>query len=120
MKTVESFNIQIFCGLKEGYDGKIHDIEEVEKLMQKFVDEKKECVTVTSTKFIYTDGNEPGVIVGLINYPRFPKLQYALKKRAVEIAKILMAAFKQNRVTVTMPNESLMLEQDDLKIENEL
>jgi hypothetical protein len=117
MRTVDSFNIQIFCGLKEGYSGKTHDIEDVERLMQKFVDAKKECVTITATKFVYTDGNEPGVIVGLINYPRFPKFQHTLKERAFEIAKILMVTFKQNRVTVTMPNESFMLEQDDVKNE---
>ncbi len=30
------------------------------------------CVTVTATSYIYTGGEEAGVIVGLINYPRFP------------------------------------------------
>lgn len=30
------------------------------------------CVTVTPTTYVYTGGEEEGVIVGLINYPRFP------------------------------------------------
>jgi hypothetical protein len=31
------------------------------------------CVTVTPTEYVYTGGREAGAIIGLINYPRFPK-----------------------------------------------
>lgn len=115
MKQIDSYNVQIYCGLKEGYDGKVHDLEEVEELMQKFVDENNECVTITPTKFVYTKGNEPGVIVGLIAYPRFAKSDFIIKERAVEIGKILMVAFKQNRLTITTPEQSIMLEQEDVE-----
>ena len=115
MKTNFAYNIQIFCGLKEGYDGKVHDVEQVEILMQKFVDENKDCVTITPTKFLYVGGSEPGVIVGLISYPRFIRSTTVLKNRAIEIAKILMVAFKQNRITITTPEESIMLEEEDVK-----
>lgn len=114
MKQIKSYNVQIYCGLKEGYEGKIHSLESVEDLMQKFVDEKKECVTVTPTRFIYTQGSEPGVIVGLISYPRFPKTDLEIKNRAIEIGKVLLMAFKQNRLTITTPEESIMLETEDV------
>ena len=115
LKTTSAYNIQIFCGLKEGYDGKVHDIEEVEALMQIFVDENKDCVTITPTKFIYVGGNEPGAIIGLISYPRFERTEIFLKNRAIEITKVLMSVFKQNRITITTPFESIMIEQEDLE-----
>lgn len=115
MKILESYNVQIFCGLREGYGIKTHQIEDVERVLQKYVDEKKECVTLTPTQFIYTKGDEPGVIIGLITYPRFPRTKEEIRERAIEIAKILMVTFKQQRITITTPAESIMIEEEDVK-----
>lgn len=109
-KTCSSFNVQIWCGLKEGYDGKIHDISEVQTICQNYVNNKKECVTVTATNFVYVDGAEPGVCVGFIRYPRFPHSEMEIQGRAIELAEILMKTLNQNRVTVTTPSMSYMLE----------
>ncbi|ARB06063.1 hypothetical protein FDH38_gp009 [Dinoroseobacter phage vB_DshS-R5C] len=40
--------------------------------VQKYCDEVGLCVTVTSTRFVFTGGYEMGYRVGLRNYPRFP------------------------------------------------
>lgn len=111
-KITTSYNVQIWCGLKEGYDGIVHTIDEVNSVCQKYVDAKKECVTVSPTSFIYTDGNEPGVVVGFISYPRFPKGDWEILSRAKELAEILMKEFNQNRVTITTPEVSIMLENE--------
>ena len=48
------------------------------------------CVTVTPTKYIYTGGQEDGVVVGIRNYPRFPSTEEELEGRAIQIARELM------------------------------
>ena len=73
MKITKGYNVQIWCGLKERDTEYLHSIEEVKTICQKFVDEVGQCVSVTPTEFIYTKGNEEGVVVGFIIYPRFPK-----------------------------------------------
>lgn len=46
------------------------DFDEARDLCRAFCDEEGLCVTVTPTTYVYTGGEEDGVIVGLINYPR--------------------------------------------------
>lgn len=53
------------------------------------------CVTVQSTTYIYTDGEEVGYVVGLINYPRFPKSDSDIFAMALEIAETLKGLYKQ-------------------------
>jgi len=113
MKKLNSYNVQIWVGLKEGYGDIIHSLDEVKLLCQKYVDVKKQCVTVTATEFIYTEGNEPGAIIGFISYPRFPKEHKEIDERALELASILIKELGQKRVTVTTPEESIMLENEN-------
>ena len=109
MKTVESFNIQIWLGLREGYTDKVHTIEEVYKVCQDLCNIWKACFTVTPTRFIYVDGWEDGVVIGLINYPRFPKDKQRLIYDSWEIADILKEHFKQIRVSITTPEKTYTL-----------
>lgn len=63
---------KIYVGLKNRATGEEYSVDYVKQLCQKHVDKIGLCVTVTETDYIYTNGSEKGVIVGLINYPRFP------------------------------------------------
>lgn len=110
MKTVPTYNIQIWVGLRVGYSDEIYTIKDVETLVDEYVNEIKDCVTITPTQFRYVNGNEPGVIVGYINYPRFPQSPEELTKRALDLAEILMCGLEQNRVSVTTPSDTYMLE----------
>jgi len=112
IKITKSFNIQIWCGLKEGYNGKTHKIQEVKKLLQQFVDKESFCVSVTKTDFIYKNGIESGVMIGIISYPRFKRTEANLLSLANKIATQMILKFKQNRVTITTPKQSIMLEID--------
>ena len=109
----KSYNVQIWLGLRVGYTDRIHPIEAVEMLVDDFVNEIKDCVTITPTQFRYVNGNEPGVIVGWINYPRFPQPPEELTKRAIDLAEILMCALGQNRVSITTPDKTYMLERNE-------
>ena len=54
-----------------------------------FCDKEGLCVTVTPTTYVYTNGQEEGVIVGLINYPRFPAEPGAIYATANALAEKL-------------------------------
>jgi len=61
------------------------------------------CVTVTPTHFIYTGGEEAGVEVGLINYPRFLLSNGAVTERARILSLKLLEATYQHSVLVMTP-----------------
>lgn len=64
------------------------------------------CVTVTPTKYVYTGGDEDGVIVGLINYPRFPKYFHDLFSIAEELAEKLCIDLGQQSYSIDTPKET--------------
>lgn len=115
MKIKKGTNIQVWCGLKERDTNVLHTLEEVKEICQKFVDDIGECVSVTPTDFIYTNGNEQGVVVGFINYPRYPRKKKDIRRRAIQLATLLMYDLNQYKVTVTTPKKSYMLENNTLK-----
>ncbi len=110
MKSVDTLTAKIYLGLREGYSDRIHNVKELKNFLQKYVDKIGFCVTITPTTFIYTDGRENGAIIGLINYPRFPKTKKELKQRAEEIAKLCKDKYKQNRVSIEYQDRTIMLE----------
>ena len=112
-KIVSTWQAQIYCGLRVGYTDEILSIEKVYEVCQKYVDEIGWCVTVTRTEFIYKDGNEPGVIVGIINYPRFPSDHDILRERIVGLAKQLLTELKQIRISIAFPKVTIMLEKEN-------
>jgi len=65
------------------------------------------CVTVTPTEYVYTGGQEAGVIVGFINYPRFPKSLDEIQDQAQELAKELCHQLYQKSYTIEGPNETV-------------
>lgn len=64
------------------------------------------CVTIESTHFIYTGGEESGFVVGLINYPRFPKEDVEIFARAKSLALELLEATFQHSVLIMTPTET--------------
>ena len=58
------------------------------------------CVTIESTLFIYTGGEEYGYVVGLINYPRFPLSNTEIWQRALDLANLLLDETYQHSVLI--------------------
>ena len=112
MKTVDSFNIQIWLGLREGYTEKKHDINDVYDVVYKVCQYPGNCLTVTPTRFIYKGGWEDGVVIGIINYARYPIGKMNHKYNALEIAERLKAHFKQQRVSITTPEKTYLIGED--------
>ena len=110
MAKSKTFWAKIYVGFKERNTGKaIGSLRKTRKICQEYVNEVSYCVTIKSTEYIYFNGRERGVEVGLINYPRFPEPPSLTQVRAIELAERLKKAFKQLRVTIVMPDETIML-----------
>lgn len=90
-EIVAAYNVEIFIA------GPI-DIARV--VCQNYCDEVSLCVTVTPTDYIYKGGQEQGIIVGLINYGRFPASDWTVLKHAVDLGHLLMEEMNQGSFTV--------------------
>lgn len=90
----------------------VGSLKKTRAICQEYVDAVSLCVTLTPTEYIYVQGNEPGVEVGLINYPRFPEEVSLIREKAINLAEKLMIAFQQYKVSVVMPTETIMLSKE--------
>jgi len=68
------------------------------------------CVTVQAAEFIYTGGQESGVEVGLVNYPRFPSTPVEIKAKALTLAEKMIERACQWSALVVTPTESVWLD----------
>ena len=96
-KTAPTLNFTIFMA---------GDFEQARQVCREYCLEVGACVTVEPTTYIYTGGEEAGIRVGLINYPRFPSDVYGIKDRARELARRLMERLCQLSYTIVGPTET--------------
>lgn len=107
----------IWVGRRVGYTNELVDLNEIERVVQNYCNKRPHldgstgwCVTVTPTMFYYMGGNEPGVAIGIIDYPRFPERSVdTLQYHSLKLAKILKDVCRQKRVTVVMPHDTVMI-----------
>jgi hypothetical protein len=114
MNTVLTFRATIHVGFRVRNTGQVHRPEEARAICQRFCDEVGLCVSVTATEFIYTNGSEPGCVVGLINYPRFPATPVEIEEKALRLAELLMLGLGQWRVSVVFPDRTVMLSNPEI------
>lgn len=76
------------------------DIEEARRALRRFAFDHGECVTLAAERFIYTAGEEDGFVVGLVAYPRFPRVEQQLRERIHAIAHLLLEACCQRTCLV--------------------
>jgi hypothetical protein len=122
MKIKKTFTAKIALGFREGYTQRpLHTLDAVMAICHEYCDKIGLCVSITPTHFVYSrgqgiaDGYEPGCFVSLINYPRFPQSRYDIVASAIELAGILMAKFKQRRISVITSDQTYLLEQEDAR-----
>jgi len=78
---------------------------EAERICREFV-MRGLCVAVEPVEFIYTGGQERGVRVGLINYPRFPSEPADILAAAEELARALVEGMHQHSATVVATDQT--------------
>lgn len=79
------------------------DADAAREACRAFCDHVGFCVTVTPTDYVYTNGSEPGVAVGLINYPRFPLEPEDLLQAAESLAWHLVGSLEQRSCSIQTP-----------------
>jgi hypothetical protein len=88
----------------EDIDIKIYiagDVDKARDVCRSFCYREGFCVTVTATEYIYTEGSEIGVVVGIINYPRFPVSKVELLDKTSRLAVELREELCQKSFTIT-------------------
>lgn len=114
IKKEKTFNAIIFLGLKETHTGIVHSFEDIRFICQKYVDRIGQCVNISNTEFVYTNGTEPGVRIEFIQYPRFPLFHDEIKSQAIELATELMYKFNQLRVSIVTSSDTYMISNKEL------
>jgi hypothetical protein len=121
MKIKKTFTAKIALGFREQYSEKIHSIDEARIICHQYCNLIGLCVTLTPTEFIYTSlitdvakvcNGEPGCFIEFVNYPRFPSSKYDITYCAIELAKIFLKEFNQNRISIITTEQTYMLEKD--------
>lgn len=99
IETVATYTVRIYMA---------GDIDEAKRLLRRECYPPNEglCVTVEPCTFLYTGGEEQGFVVGLVNYPRFPKTPAALWERAEKIALHLIPALCQWSALLVAPDKT--------------
>jgi len=95
--TAESSRFDIFIA---------GDVDQAKQFCREYCMAIGLCVTVEPIAYIYTGGEEAGVRVGLINYPRFPSAPGVLETTALDLAHKLRVKLRQHSFTVVWPKES--------------
>lgn len=87
------------------------DCLDADILCDEFCNEVGFCVTVARTRYIYRNcpPNEDGVVIGLINYPRFPMTPEQLWARAEDLAERLRVKLKQESYSIQAPDKTVWI-----------
>ena len=93
----------------ESYEGTIYiacDYHVAKQVCREFCLEGL-CVSIQKTDYIYTMGEESGVAIKLINYPRFPKSKDEIRKICKRLAITLIEMTHQGSATIVLSDETL-------------
>ena len=96
--SVETFEVKIYIA---------GDANTAKNVAQRYCTDIGLCVTVTPTEYIYSGGRESGVVIGLINYPRFPDSTDGITAKAVGLADLLLDILSQWSYTIVTTDETI-------------
>ena len=103
MKRVEVHSYPVSIFIATGFATP----EQTRRICRDFCDNVGLCVTVTETHYCYTGDEEAGVIVGMINYPRFPSTPESIWSRAEALGERLCAGLRQQSYTIQAPDKTV-------------
>jgi len=101
-ETAPTIRIEIFIA---------GDYQQAKQACREWCMEVGACVTVEPVDYIYTGGEEAGVRVGFINYPRFPSDRETLLDRAGQLADKLMNRLCQHSFSIVAPDHTVWVSQ---------
>ena len=120
MKTLSlpTHNVSIYIGSQERYKGKDfgkYELMEAIADYQTLLGDKSCTVRITRCGYLYQSYWEKGYQISTINYCRFPKPVELIEKFMLGLAEKLLYKFNQNRISIVMPENTIMISQDDDK-----
>ncbi len=104
-KESVAYAVSIFIGCD--------DVRDAQLICEDYCTDVGLCVTVTETTFCYRDGRCPGVIIGLINYARYPKGRVEIFQTAADLAYKLKHGLRQGSFTVQDDERSVFVSDRD-------
>lgn len=100
-KQVDSFYAKIYIA---------GDLQTIKQVCRKYCMEVGLCVTVEPVDFIYTGGEESGVVIGLINYARFPSTEGEVYSKAKTLGGILVEECYQKSFSIVTTSKTVYFE----------
>lgn len=82
------------------------DYHKATVVAKRYCDKVGLCITIDPTTYVYTEGVEEGVVVGFINYPRFPMPPEVLMQHATEIAEAIVEKCNQHSYYIMTPTNT--------------
>ena len=67
------------------------------------------CVSIEPVQYIYTMGGESGMVVRVINYPRFPRPSDEIKQKAIDLGEKLINGLHAGSCSVVCSDETIFL-----------
>jgi hypothetical protein len=95
MKSCETIEISIWIA---------GDINQARQVCREFCREVGFCVTLTEVDYIYTGGEERGIRVGIINYPKYKSDRDTLFEKAEQLAEMLRVRLCQRSYSIMAPD----------------
>ena len=88
------------------------DYNMAEEALRQHCSEEGDCWAVEHCNFIYTGGQEAGVKMTRIDYPRFPMTPEKLQERVEKLAEAMLFSLHQRSCTVVGPLRSTYMSRD--------
>lgn len=114
--SIEPFNAKITIGLQIGYTDVLIPKAEIVHTMQAYQNQLIKdksihlSISLSECDIVLSGQVEPHLQLSIINYPKFPLDNGILKKEVEKLTTFLMDEYKQNRVIIEFPDETVMLE----------
>lgn len=96
-KSSKSYGLDIFIG---------GDYYVAKQVCRRYCMDFGFCVSITQTDFIYTGGEESGVRIGIVQYPRFEKSNQELWNHARTLGVKLMEELCQTSFLIQGPDNT--------------
>jgi len=122
IKDVKTWEAKFTVGTIRGYNGEhIHQHEifaKIKEFQRKRKDEGKVIcpVKISTSMIMFESYYEECRDISIIQYPRFPQEEFKLQAFITSLAKYLLIELEQNRITVILPNDTILYEQENAEV----
>ena len=89
------------------------DFASAKSIIQRYAADFGMCVSLTKQSYVYTGGCEDGVVVGFINYPRFPKEPEVIVSEAKDLAFHMAIELGQSSYSIVTPEKTFWFSRRD-------